>query len=129
MAFSKLFNIFPDLTIHTRSSIDGTDTHDAILPCGLSVDVKTTKYPNGKLLAVPWKKANGDLFALMVGTAPSYVFKGFMFQYQLLSPQRLGNLGHGNTYIAQQSELVDLDAILRVINDFKQQSASNISNS
>lgn len=108
VAFCKLYNLYPDLSIHTRN-ID-TDEGDVKLN-GLSIDIKTTKYKNGKLLAAPWKKITGDLFALMVGTAPTYVFKGFMKQNDLLIPSRLGNLGHGPTYIAYQNELKDIKEI------------------
>lgn len=111
-AFCKLFNVYPDLLIECRSSIRGEDNGDVILPTGHRVDVKATKYPSGKLLAVPWKKPDVDLFALMVGEFPRYIFKGFMKKDDLLCETRLGNLGHGDTYIAKQNELTDLKGIL-----------------
>jgi hypothetical protein len=109
-AFCKLFNVFLDFSIYTRTSQE--DKGDALLPCGKSVDVKTTKYATGKLLAVPWKSRHIDLFALMVGVFPSYTFKGFMRAGELLTPKRLGSLGYGKTYIAEQKELKELEEII-----------------
>lgn len=110
IAFCKIHNIYPDFTIFTRST--KSDKGDARLANGMTVDIKTTKYINGKLIAVPWKEPNVDLFALMVGTFPKYEFKGFMQKLELLNPKRLGNLGYGETYIAYQHELeLDLKKI------------------
>jgi hypothetical protein len=106
-----MFNVYPDLTVQVRSSIDGTDQGDAVLRDGRTVDVKSTRYFTGRLLAVRWKKQNVDLFALMIGTFPTYTFKGFMKSEELLKEERIGNLGHGNGYIAQQHELKDLENI------------------
>ena len=111
LAFCKLFNLYPDLTIDIRSSRDHTDNGDAVLKNGKTVDIKVTHYTNGKLIAVPWKKTNVDLFALMVGKTPEYTFKGFMKSEDLLNQSRLGDLGHGKTYIAHQNELKELENI------------------
>ena len=104
-AFCKIFNLYPDFTIEPRGTED--DCGDAVLPSGKTVDVKATKYPTGRLLAVPWKGDNVDLYALMVGEFPRYIFKGFMSREELHKAERLGNLGYGETYIAQQHELKD----------------------
>jgi hypothetical protein len=109
MAFCKLFNVFPDLSIFTRTASE--DNGDAILHIQKTVDVKTTKYPNGKLLAVTWKEHNVDLYALMIGEFPKYTFRGFMDTHELLKPSRIGSLGYGETYIASQDELKELSEI------------------
>lgn len=111
LAFSKLWNLYPDLSIFIRSSLKGEDEGDNILHTGQSVDVKATRYATGKLVAVPWKKMKVDLFALMVGVFPKYTFKGFMRSEELLQEKRLGTLGHGPTYIAYQNELRDIDKL------------------
>jgi len=113
-AFCKLFNVFPDFSIDTRSSRKNEDNGDAVLPDGTTVDIKATKYKNGKLLAVPWKKPSVKLFALMIGEFPSYTFKGFMRQEELLQTSRLGSLGYGETYIAEQQELKELEDLTDV---------------
>ena len=109
-AFCKLFNVFPDFTVNPRNCDE--DAGDAVLPGGLSVDIKVTKYPTGRLLAVPWKANNVELYALMIGEFPSYTFKGFMRQEDLLKEERLGNLGYGKTYIAHQYELCELSKLM-----------------
>ena len=108
MAFSKIFNVYPDFSVETRNANE--DQGDCVVNNKI-VDVKTTKYKTGKLLAVKWKASNTDLYALMIGEFPSYTFKGFMTSKELLKEKRIGSLGHGNTYIAEQSELVELDEI------------------
>jgi hypothetical protein len=109
VAFCRLFGTQPDTSIHTRSS--NTDTGDTILSDGRTVDVKSTKYDTGRLVAVSWKKNNVDLFCLMTGTFPSYIFKGFMKSDELLQDKRLGSLGYGNSYLAEQNELQELDQL------------------
>lgn len=104
VAFCKLFNVYPDLSIEPRKA--DQDEGDCKLKDGRGVDVKATQYKTGKLIAVPWKKHNAPLFALMIGKFPKYAFKGFMPSEDLLREERIGSLGYGPTYIAQQEELV-----------------------
>lgn len=108
VAFCKLFNVYPDFSVETRTSKE--DDGDCIVN-SKTVDVKTTKYKSGKLLAVSWKESNVDLFALMIGEFPTYTFKGFMTSKELLKKHRLGSMGYRETYIAKQHELVELDEI------------------
>lgn len=100
LAFCRLFNIYPDLTNANGNNIDAT------LRSGETVDVKATKYPNGKMLVVRWKKL-GDvsLYVLMVGTFPRYRCAGFFPSDQVLHPDRLVDLGHGPVYAVEQHEL------------------------
>lgn len=109
MAFCKLFNLFPDFSIEPRSSQN--DTGDVKLHNGKTVDIKATIYANGRLIAVPWKTSPVDYFALMIGSFPTYRFMGFMKREDLINPKRLGNLGYGPTYIAEQKDLKDLVAV------------------
>jgi len=106
LAFCKLFNTYPDFSIAPRTAL--YDTGDTWLH-GHPIDIKTTEYATGRLLAVPWKTPpTADcllLFALMTGTLPTFTFRGFFAARDLLVPSRLGSLGHGPTYIAEQSEL------------------------
>ncbi len=111
-AFCRLFNLFPDFTIHPRSMYD--DEGDAKFPSGLIVDVKSTKYETGRLVAAKWKKSESnvvDAYALMTGTFPEFTFRGFMHKKEFLREERLGNLGHGEHFIAQQYELKELSEI------------------
>jgi len=109
LAFCRLFNIYPDFTVHLRST--GEDKGDAKLPCGLAVDVKSTKYKNGNLITGIWKDDNTDLYALMVGEFPTYTFMGFMRKEDLRREGRVGDLGYGPTYIAPQEDLTELEEV------------------
>jgi len=102
-AFCKLFNIFPDFSMEARGT--SSDTGDAILTCGLRVDIKATKYSTGRLLAAHWKGSNIDFYVLMVGEFPRYTYRGMMSREELHKPERLGDLGYGATYMARQHEL------------------------
>ena len=106
MAFCKLFNVFPDFSVFVRST--KSDKGDAELHVinGV-VDVKSTKYLDGRLLTPDYKeKGVVDLYALMIGEFPKYVFKGFMTSAELMQDHRIGDMGYGKkSYIAAQSEL------------------------
>jgi hypothetical protein len=112
-AFCKLFNLFPDFSIEPRSAADGTDVEKDSKLFIWRVDVKGTKYPTGRLLARPMDgnyashaaRSTTDLFALMTGQYPTFTFRGFFTKKDLMQPGRIGDLGHGPTYIASQHEL------------------------
>lgn len=108
LAFCKMFNVFPDLEIKVTNQ--NTDDGDCKL-LGLRVDIKTTKYLNGRLICSTWKNNNTDIFALIVGTFPKYTFKGFMSYADLCRPERIKDLGHGNVYCASQDELYEFELV------------------
>ena len=101
IAFCKLANVYPDLNVkHLRD--EDCYTHN-----GYAIDVKSTTYENGRLLAVRWKKPdNIDFYALMVGKFPKYRLSGFMRAEDLLKPERLKDFGHGLGYAADQDQLI-----------------------
>lgn len=104
LAFCKLLNVYPDFSINKRSVFsDKADGHFG----PFTIDVKTTKYSTGKLLAAPWKNSNAitDFYALMVGEFPTYTFKGFIRREDLIKTEKIVDLGHGRTYAAKQFEL------------------------
>jgi len=120
LVFCKLFNRYPDLSIEPRTSKE--DQGDAIvqlMQSDVKVDVKCTKYPTGRLITPTWKnKGAVDLYALIVGEFPKYTFKGFMTADELMKDERIGDLGHGKkSYIAEQSELVDLKQLEEELNE------------
>jgi len=101
-AFCKLFNLFPNFDLRP-------DKKDVILK-GNNIDVKTTEYDKGCLIAryegnVNNKK-NIDYFALMIGKFPNYEFRGFMKASELLQDEKIKDLGHGKTFLAKQNELI-----------------------
>lgn len=102
LAFCKLFNVYPDLSI-----LLDLKAEDCILPDGRKVDVKTTKYDSGRLVAVTWKTPKVDAFALMTGTFPEYKYRGMMSSKELLQEKRIGSLnGKSKGYLAEQHELM-----------------------
>lgn len=103
-AFCKLFNIFPDF--YVKVTDQKTDTGDCTFK-GKSIDVKTTKYPNGRLICAMWKNENVDLYALMVGEFPTYKYCGFVKAKDLKVEENIINLGRGNVYALTQGELKD----------------------
>ena len=108
-AFCKIFNVFPDFSMELRNA--STDRGDALLPSGYTVDVKTTVYCTGKLIASPSLKDNHDLYALMTGTFPEYTFRGFISTEVLHSDLYKRPMGDRTTYWAYQSELSQMQAI------------------
>lgn len=100
IAFARLFNVYPDLTIGARAG--GADC--TIGPYRL--DVKTTHYAAGRLLAHTNKSLlAADVYALLEADFPRYRFCGFARAGDLLHPSRLMDLGHGPTYGMPQVDL------------------------
>jgi len=111
-AFCRLFNVYPDTTIHPRSSRRGTDAGgDCRLRCGLSVDVKVTEWPRGGLLVVRWKGRGADLYALLTGRFPRYVFRGFAPADLALAPGRVSE-AHRGGFMTPQADLMRLSRVM-----------------
>ena len=110
IAFAKYTNVYPDL------DTDG-DTHpvyDAVLHDGKLVDVKSTTYPNGRLIVAPWKDVDAvDVYVLVVGTFPNYRIAGGMESQHLMRSHRMKDLGHGEVFVANQDELKPIDKLFR----------------
>jgi hypothetical protein len=108
IGFCKLFNVYPDMDV---DRMPPHPLHDCILSNGMRVDVKTTKYENGKLLvdARKGKKTDGvDLYALMVGSFPGpYTFRGFIAKEKLIKPEKIGLMCGYKSYMAEQWELTE----------------------
>lgn len=104
MAFCKRFNYYPDLQITEIPDFD------AISHKGKTIDVKTTKYKSGKLVAAKWKtnKNPADIYVLMVGEFPRYEFKGYATKEELFKEENLKDLGHGKGYALNQNQLKKL---------------------
>lgn len=106
LAFCNYMNIYPALDVSRYND------WDCILRDGRRVDVKTTAYPSGRLIAATWKKNRQiDLFVLMLGQYPTYRCIGYMTAKDLLSEERLTNLGHGPIYAASQAELFSIEEL------------------
>lgn len=111
-AFCKLFNIMPDFLVKVTQS--NKHDFDALLYNSIKVDVKTTDVLTGRLLAAPWKIDEVDCYALIVGTIPEFIFKGFMSREELKKDYRLKSLGYRKGYVAEQDELKEIDELFEV---------------
>ena len=112
IAFCRLFNVYPDIDTDREPPHPLYDAIIPPIPPGIRIDVKTTKYENGKLLVDARKgsKTDGvDFYALMTGQFPGpYTFRGFIAKEHIIQPHRIGTLIKGfKTYMADQSELTD----------------------
>ena len=111
-AFCKLFNVMPDFIVKVTQS--NKNDYDAIIYNSIKVDVKTTKYYSGKLLVAKWKVDEVDVYALMVGEMPKYIFKGFILREELIKDTRLEQMKNGLSYVARQYELKEIQELLYV---------------
>ena len=110
MAFCKLFNVYPDLTSECRTSSE--DSGEAVIN-NKQIDIKTTKYDDGLLLAPIWSNNKKvDIYALMTGTIPTYCFRGFILKEDLIVKHMKRDLGYGDTYGAAQNQLVEFEALI-----------------
>ncbi len=108
IAFARYVNVYPDLDIDCKEY----PPHDVVLHDGTLVDVKTTKYPNGRLIVAPWKNVDAvDVYVLVVGEFPTYRIVGAMEGYRLMRPHRMKDLGHGKVFVATQEELKPIDQL------------------
>ena len=102
IAFCKMFNVYPDMDSKVVTQLD--DIGDCTYR-GYQVDVKTTSYENGKLICATWKNDKVDMYALMVGTFPTYSFRGFASAKTLKQQSNIVDLGKGKVYAIEQKQL------------------------
>lgn len=100
-AFAKLFNLYPDMQLGVRP------LHDVVTAIG-GIDVKTTRYRTGKLLAnVKKSSIPSDWYALMwLEDQGTLHFKGAAKAENLLAESNLRMLGGRPGYFLEQEELI-----------------------
>jgi len=102
LAYCKLMNLYPDL--ETNPPV--LPPYDCITHHEVKVDVKTTPYRNGHLIAPLSKGKNPpDKYVLVVGKLPSYSVVGEVWSVDLLQEGNIKNFGYGPCYALTQSEL------------------------
>ena len=104
VAYCKLMNIYPDLDTELS-----TPDYDCISCNGEKIDVKTTKYRNGRLI-VPVNKVThpADRYVLVTGEFPVYYVMGECSAEQLFHEENIRNFGKGPGYTLEQDELEDV---------------------
>jgi len=98
-AFCKLHNIFPDLIASPRSG-----SYDCLF-MGQRIDIKTTKYEDGRLLATTKLNDDVDVYVLAIVNGKKVTFPGWTRKSQLIKKENIENLGHGDTYVMAQNKL------------------------
>ena len=101
LAMAKYLNLYPDTSISIRSGTCDLHTHE-----NLTIDVKTSAYPTARLTApmgTPIHKAS--VYVLVVGTMPTFKIVGWAWAKDLINDGRIGDLGHGPTYVLDQEWL------------------------
>ena len=103
IAYCKHKNCFPDLELKSYGYYDCIDPEIG------TVDVKTTKYKTGKLLAVKGKALKDkipDAYVLMIGEFPEYEYKGWATSNELLNNKNLQSLnGKSEGFVLSQDKL------------------------
>lgn len=103
IAFCKVMNVYPDLSIEDPSKLPDWD---CVLPDGTTVDVKSTRYKNGHLVAVRKKATSStEVYALVTGAFPNYTIVGTATKDELIREENLKDLGCGTNYALEQDQL------------------------
>lgn len=101
IAAARYFGVYPDTDIGTI-----LPTYDLRSKKGSRIDVKTTKYPDGKLLATLKKNVDDcDIYVLVTGEFPVYKIVGYAEAKDLINESTIKDLGHGKGYVLDQSQL------------------------
>jgi len=100
-AFCKHKNIFFDPSASPRSG-----SFDCLL-LDKRLDIKTTRYANGRLIATMKKNPDVDVFVLAIYDAKTHrvTFPGYVLADQLYRPENVRDLGHGPGYAIEQKNL------------------------
>ena len=107
IAASRLLNVYPNLVLKPDAGWD-------ILYQGTKIDVKTTRYINGRLLAkLNSRDDEVDAYLLFTGTFPEYNVVGYASRDSLLSPENIIDLGHGKGYGLSQEQLTPVEELMK----------------
>jgi len=103
LAVAKAMNVFPDLSIKSRSG-----GYDLTSAQGNRVEVKTTRYKSGKLVARTKARAeDSDYYVLVTGNPPDMTIRGYIPTQDFLKEDNLGKLSDDapEAYILPQDAL------------------------
>jgi hypothetical protein len=98
--FAKLMNVFPDLGLSPRSG-----SADGVMPSGNRYDIKSSKHQKARLLSTLKVNPDVDVYVLCIVDSTSLDFKGWAWKEDLIKPENLINLGHGEGYALDQDKL------------------------
>jgi hypothetical protein len=98
-AFCKYFNVFPMISPSPRSG-----SYDCLLN-GKRIDVKSTRYKDGKLLATLKDNPDVDVYVLAIVDGNTVAFPGYATKAQLCREENIADLGRGSGYVMTQDRL------------------------
>lgn len=98
-AFCKWKNVFPDLAPSPRSG-----SADCVYK-GLRIDIKSTRYLSGKLLATLKDNPDVDIYVLAIVKDREIDFVGWASKEELCREENIKDLGHGRGYCLEQEKL------------------------
>jgi len=99
IAVSRVLNTYPSLVLKPDAGWD-------ILFNGYKIDVKTTRYKTGRLLAkLNARDEDVDIYLLVTGVFPEYNIVGYATRDQLIAKENIIDLGHGPGYGLTQDKL------------------------
>lgn len=104
LACGKVLNYYPDLSISPRKG-----GADLISRKGKRIDVKATRYKEGKL-AIHLSKTveDADIYILAVVDGSTVHIKGYINAIDAIKEENISDLGHGKSYVIHQSMLLPL---------------------
>ena len=108
MAVSHVLNVFPPISLNPDAGWDITYK-------GKKIDVKTTEYINGMLIADPTGKLGEvDMFLLTTGSFPQYTIRGWATKRKLCQEKNLTVLKEGcpPVYALPQDELKSIGEMI-----------------
>ena len=104
---ARYYNIYPDLFTgpHRRG-------HDLILN-GLKIDVKSTWYSPGYIMCgLHSEIQDADVYILVNSRFPVCIIKGAVRAADLIQDQNIKDMGFGNNYILEETQLRPLDEVI-----------------
>jgi hypothetical protein len=106
IAASRLLNVYPSLILKPDAGWD-------VIYKGKKIDVKTTRYKNGRLLAkLNSRDDEVDAYLLVTGVFPEYSVIGYALKDSLLSKDNIIDLGHGRGYGLIQDRLTPIEKLI-----------------
>jgi len=101
MAFGKAFNLYPDLSVFPRKG-----GADLIGRTGKKIDVKATRYKNGRLAIHIDKSVDEvDIYVLAIVEGNDVDLVGYIDSASAIRKENVRSLGYGNGYIVEQDSL------------------------
>ncbi len=102
IAVSRVLNVYPSLVLKPDAGWD-------ILYNGHKIDVKTTRYKAGRLLAkLNARDDEVSIYLLVTGVFPEYTIVGYATKEQLIAKENIIDLGHGQGYGLTQDKLLNI---------------------